>query len=61
MPRVLITCPDTDRKVFTGIDMDEGSWESARLENNSVRCDACGQVHTWSKDDAELEESSTKE
>ena len=58
MAQVVITCPTTGRKVPTGVSLDRASWETATLENNSLRCPACGQTHVWSKKDAELDEQS---
>jgi hypothetical protein len=37
--------------------MDKASFDNTTniLTNNTVRCPACGQNHTWSKSDAVLE------
>ncbi len=56
MARVLIKCPVTGHGVFTGIEMDEASFESSTLPDETLRlCAACGQSHPWSKEDAYLE------
>ena len=56
MTRVLITCPQTGHRVFTGVDMDKEEFERAPLSDQTIKaCAACGQTHTWSKQDAVLE------
>ena len=56
MTRVLITCPQTGHRIFTGLDMDKEEFERAQLPEQTMKaCPACGQTHTWSKQDATLE------
>jgi hypothetical protein len=56
MARVLITCPQTGHRVFTGVDMDREEFERAPLSDQTIKaCASCGQMHTWSKQDAVLE------
>jgi hypothetical protein len=45
--------------VPTGIAMDKASFNNPTnvLTNNTVRCVACGEKHTWSKSDAVLEDT----
>lgn len=59
MPRLMITCPTTNKAVPTGMSMDQASFENPTntMENNSSQCAACGQMHTWSKADAFLEDA----
>lgn len=56
MARVLIKCPTTGEMVPTGTEMDRESFESAKMEQNSVQCTACGEMHSWDKEDAVLED-----
>ncbi len=56
MTRVLITCPQTGHRIFTGVDMDKEEFDRAQLPEQTMKaCPACGQTHTWSKQDATLE------
>lgn len=53
---ILITCPNTGRPLSTGMVMDRRSFASSVLLNNSVGpCPHCGQIHSWSKEQAYLE------
>ncbi len=52
--KLMIRCTETNEPVYTGISMDESSFESSDLGTNRV-CPDCGQ-DTWDKDDAELED-----
>lgn len=54
MARIFVTCPETNMPVYTGIAMDESSYESADFENETVKCPHCGKVHMWQKEDAYL-------
>lgn len=56
MASVMVKCPITGKEVPTGVDMDKFSFQTARMSGNSFRCRACGQMHTWDKDQAWLEE-----
>ena len=54
MARVMVTCPKTGERAFTGIETDAATF--ARLPNAVARiqCPLCGHEHTWSKADAML-------
>jgi|SRR5205814_9859396 endogenous inhibitor of DNA gyrase (YacG/DUF329 family) len=52
--QVTIRCPRTGKNVPTGVAMDEESFKSATLKDNSVQCPHCGEMHTWQKKDAFL-------
>ncbi len=54
MATVMIKCPTTGKDVSTGMSMDQQSFQTATLSNNSVRCSACGKDHVWNKKDAFL-------
>jgi phage FluMu protein Com len=57
MPRLMIKCPKAKKLVPTGMFMSKDSFDNPAnvLTNNTVRCFACGEMHTWSKSDAVLE------
>lgn len=55
--RLMIRCPNTGQAVPTGIAFgDRMSFETNSLSNNALKCEACGQMHTWNKEDAFLED-----
>ena len=56
MARVLIVCPVTGHQVWTRMEMDRQSFDRATISGESFMCPACGQSHTWDKEDAFLEE-----
>ena len=53
---LVIKCPNTGKELFTGIAMDEKSFESGNIHDNMVDCPFCGQMHVWQKEDAHLKE-----
>ncbi len=51
----MITCPKTGKPVSTGFDMDERSFAGSAVTGNTFGpCPACGETHTWAKEDAFL-------
>lgn len=54
MPNVMIVCPVTKKDVATGLNMDEQSFKSSTLSENSFNCPLCNKTHTWDKKDAFL-------
>ncbi len=56
MARFVITCPKTGETVDTGMRGDRQSLESNTFTNNAVRCPHCGETHTWSSKDAQIED-----
>lgn len=56
MANVVITCPKTGKIVPTGTTAQEESFKNNDWGTNTFRCSACGEMHTWSKKDAHLEE-----
>jgi endogenous inhibitor of DNA gyrase (YacG/DUF329 family) len=60
MARVMVNCPATNKPVFTGMDFDKRTFESANISGNSFRCSECGSFHTWNKEDAHLEDDEEK-
>ncbi|HEX8091621.1 MAG TPA: hypothetical protein VF762_22400 [Blastocatellia bacterium] len=57
MPRIMITCPTTGRAIYTGMSMDEDSFEqdSKAFSNTGAPCPECGELHPWQRQDAFLE------
>ena len=42
MARIFVTCPETEMPVYTGIAMDERSFESSALQDKNVKYPHCG-------------------
>ena len=57
MANVVIKCPKTGKLVPTGMNMDEASFKTSSMSGNSFICPACGETHTWNKDQASLQKS----
>jgi uncharacterized Zn finger protein len=55
--RVLIQCPETGEAVGTVMRLRPAAFETLRGEF-AFRCNRCGQVHHWRKEDAWLEPAS---
>jgi len=55
MKRVMIVCPTTKREVHTGRVYDPELFETIVIRDQLMECPACGELHTWSKEDAHLE------
>ena len=53
----MIRCPDTKKLIPIGLSMDKHSFDASTLEDNTVRCPACGKDHTWSKSDVVFEDT----
>ena len=56
MANIMIKCPYKRRLFSTGMSMDKKSFDTAKLENNTLGCPACGGKHIWSKKDAVLKD-----
>ena len=54
MSQVLITCPETKRPVYTGLNYEWPSFESADLPRQTLKCPQCGNIHSWQKSEAYL-------
>ena len=52
--RILITCPETGSPVETVLRMRPSAFDTLRGEYR-FRCEKCGQVHAWKREDAWLE------
>ena len=55
MSRLLITCPETGKPVYTGLNMEWYALEAAQLGEQELDCPECGQRHRWTKRDATLQ------
>jgi hypothetical protein len=53
---VMIRCSQTGEPLQTGIVMSAEVFAVSTLTNNTVRCPHCAQPHTWSKNDAWVDE-----
>jgi len=57
MAKIMIKCPETGKLVFTGLYVDKASFEKAQMQHNTLaHCPACGKKHSWTKQDATVEE-----
>ena len=56
MAKVMVKCPDTGKLVFTGQWIDKTLFERSQMQQNTIQCPACGKQHTWSKEDAVLQD-----
>lgn len=56
MARVMITCPDSGKAVYTHLNFNWSSFDSADIGEQSTECPECGKLHRWRKSDAYLEE-----
>lgn len=54
MPQIMITCPETGKPIYTGMNLDWFAFESTQLGKASLECPKCGEVHEWGKRDAYL-------
>jgi hypothetical protein len=57
MGRIMIKCPVKNVPVPTGMAMGKQAFDSSMFVNNTSSCPACGGMHTWSKEQAWLEEA----
>lgn len=56
MARVMITCRETGKSLFTGLDLaSKEALERSTFDRLSVRCPHCGYAHIWTKKDAWVE------
>lgn len=56
MARVMITCPETGKPIYTGMNFDWGPFESVQINEKAVPCHLCGETHVWRRKDAFLDE-----
>ena len=56
MGTVTIICPRTGQRVSTGLSMSREEFDQVGSDRNVLRCPACGRVHEWLMEEAELEE-----
>ena len=47
-----VPCPKTGERVSTGVVIDPEAFALIDFQGHAFRCDACGEVHTWDKEDA---------
>ncbi len=51
MPQLFIICPNTEKEVYTGLNMDWFAFDSYNLGEQSLVCPRCHEIHTSTKDD----------
>ena len=56
MARVMITCPETGKPIYTHLNFDWSSFESTRIGERTIECPECHKVHSWRRWDADLDE-----
>ena len=54
---VMITCPDTQQPLATGVQLSEAVFETAVFMKVRVQCPHCEAEHRWDKADAFLQEA----
>ena len=54
MPQLFIICPNTEKEVYIGLNMDWFAFDSYNLGEQSLECPRCHETHTWTKDDVQL-------
>ena len=55
---MMIDCPATGKPVSTGMNLSAKAMEGLPVAGNILRrCPECGRRHTWTKEDAYLEEN----
>jgi hypothetical protein len=55
MPALMVTCPTTARIVPTGIEIEAEDLRALPRVAAPVYCQACGEKHFWTRDDAMLD------
>jgi hypothetical protein len=53
----MITCPETDRPVYTHLNHNWNTLEAARFDEEVLECPYCGREHAWGRQDAYLDEA----
>lgn len=56
MARVMITCPETGKPVYTHMNFDWQGFDAIPLGTKSIQCPQCGEDHHWTRQDAYLED-----
>jgi endogenous inhibitor of DNA gyrase (YacG/DUF329 family) len=47
MSRIMITCPETGKPIYTGMNFDWPAIEPCVVQQGSLTCPRCGHVHEW--------------
>lgn len=50
--QIMMRCPQVDKCVPTGVEVDAGSFVEAQFADNQSSCPQCGEMHRWG--DAEI-------
>jgi len=51
---LMFRCPDTERELSTGIEMDAATFEQISDVRSQIKCPVCGIDHSWSMSEAWL-------
>lgn len=54
MARVMVSCPNSGKQVYVGLNLDWSALEALGEEEHSFRCPSCGANHSWRREDADL-------
>jgi uncharacterized protein (UPF0212 family) len=56
MSRVMIDCPKAGGPVYTHLNFEEFDWDAIPVGARQIECPQCGEMHSWRRADAYLEE-----
>jgi hypothetical protein len=51
MSQAFIVCPDTEKQVYIGLNLEWGQVEAFQIGNQETTCPHCGKKHVWNKYD----------
>ena len=51
---VTVPCPKTGDQVSTGVVIDRDAFTILDFQGQQFRCDACGEVHVWTKQEVKF-------
>ena len=55
--RIFAKCPTTGKEVFTGANHNKSTFAQGEKPFGLFNCTACGNVHTWTHQDASIKET----
>lgn len=54
MACIVIVCPETGKRVYTGMNFDWTTFDALKIGKQVFRCPRCRNLHTWTRWDADL-------
>ena len=54
MLQAFIRCPNTEKDVYVGLNLEWLELESLEIGEQEILCPACGKTHVWTKADLTL-------